>query len=230
MRKESECICTEHARGTELPWELLCSRLLVTSFVLGFIVCHHYCVWFRNAHLFSNRSAEMPGVIVQLACFCLVPKSIFLKVCEIQLAVGWQHFTAYSGTLNSLSQQGRSREEDRDWEKSITFLAFKYANTWCERNYFSERITNNLDTITCHYPYNFTNWNEFACFLKAHINFSSNTSFGSSLQDVPGYIMTDYFIIIPTSLFHKHSHACSEPDPLLDTRNGGKDSFPVNET
>lgn len=62
------------------------------------------------------------------------------------------------------------------------------------------------------------------------MNFSSNTSYGSSLQDASEYIMTDYFIIIPTSLFHKYSHAYSEPDPLLDTRDGGKDLFPVNET
>lgn len=29
--------------------------------------------------IFKQRSAEMPGVTVQLVCFCLVPKSIFLK-------------------------------------------------------------------------------------------------------------------------------------------------------
>ena len=29
--------------------------------------------------IFKQRSAEMPGVIVQLVCFCLAPKSIFLK-------------------------------------------------------------------------------------------------------------------------------------------------------
>lgn len=37
------------------------------------------CLVQKCSFIFKQRSAEMPSVIVQLVCFCLVPKCIFLK-------------------------------------------------------------------------------------------------------------------------------------------------------
>lgn len=69
----------------------------------------------------------MPSVLVQLVCFCLVPKSIFL---EKSAGLGWLllYRTSQWIQLYSLSQQDRTRQEERDREKSVASLAFKHTS------------------------------------------------------------------------------------------------------
>ena len=56
-------------------------KLLLSSFDLfnNSIVSSSVKKSGKCSFIFKQRSAEMLGVIVQLVCFCLVPKSIFLK-------------------------------------------------------------------------------------------------------------------------------------------------------
>lgn len=101
----------------------------------------------KCSFIFKQRSAEMLGVIVQLVCFCLVPKSIFLKEsANFSRLLVWRTLQIYSSTL-------RKPEPPRKWLKSVV-LAFKYAKAWLKRSWLSERITNNSDTTASHQVYN----------------------------------------------------------------------------
>lgn len=102
----------------------------------------------KCSFIFKQRSAEMLSVIVQLVCFCLVPKSISLKEsANFSRLLVWRTLQIYSSTL---------------WiawaTKTVTevcyVLAFKYAKAWLKRNWLSERITNNSDTTASHQVYN----------------------------------------------------------------------------
>lgn len=102
----------------------------------------------KCSFIFKQRSAEMLGVIVQLVCFCLVPKSIFLKEStNFSRLLVWRTLQIYSSTL-------RIAWATKKVTEVCYVLAFKYAKAWLEKSWLSGRITNNSDTTAFHQVHN----------------------------------------------------------------------------
>lgn len=101
----------------------------------------------KCSFIFKQRSAEMLGVIVQLVCFCLVPKSIFLKEStNFSRLLVWRTLQIYSSTLRIAWAT--------KWLKSVMSWLLNMPKLDLKKSWLSERITNNSDTTAFHQVYN----------------------------------------------------------------------------
>lgn len=110
----------------------------------------------KCSFIFTQRRAEMPGVLVQLVCFCFSTKSIFLKesarfswlwVCGTLPHIQSVLFVAWASKI------GRERKTVTE-ETSTPSLALKYAKVLSARNCFYERIAIKSVTTVSHHIYN----------------------------------------------------------------------------